>query len=183
MKNLVLVGLSVVTLLISCKCKKATSDSAASEQATAVEVKDGVNNQEKVITADTTPKTAVEENIDKNQESDGVVYEASSRGYFLKVKFADGKLAYTKGRDSEKMEEVVLTKAQSDELNSLLNAFKPEVLPGLKAPTEKRFYDGAAMANLSITQKGSAFTSETFDHGFPPATIEKFVKKLLSYTK
>jgi hypothetical protein len=64
-----------------------------------------------------------------------------------------------------------------------LGSFKAESVPTLKAPTEKRFYDGAAMANIHITKSGNTYSSETFDHGFPPASIEKFVKKLLSYTE
>jgi hypothetical protein len=34
-----------------------------------------------------------------------------------------------------------------------------------KAPTEKRFYDGAAM--LKITFKDETYKSPSFDHGFP----------------
>jgi hypothetical protein len=81
------------------------------------------------------------------------------------------------------MQKVQLTKAQADELNALLDEVEAAKLPELKAPTEKRFYDGAAMANIHITKKGKTYSSETFDHGFPPATIEKLVKKLLSYTE
>ena len=167
MKNIALVGFSVFAMLISCKCKKATTDAASVEAETNAVVK----NTENAMAGS-----------DKIQEATAVEYEASSRGYFLKVKYTDGKLAFTQERDSDKMQFVALTKAQTDELNSLLNSFKVESLPELKAPTQKRLYDGAAMANIQITKSGNIYSSDTFDHGFPPASIEKFVKKLLSYT-
>jgi len=50
-----------------------------------------------------------------------------------------------------------------------------EELPNLKSPTEKRFYDGAAVANLKITFKGKTYESVAFDHGNPPVEIEKLV--------
>jgi hypothetical protein len=48
----------------------------------------------------------------------------------------------------------------------------------LKAPSEKRFHDGAAMANLKIVHKEKTYQSKTFDHGTPPKEIEKLVKKI-----
>ena len=168
MKNIALVGFSVFAMLISCKCKKVTTDVAAVEATASAEVKNPENTMN---------------SSEKAQEAATVEYEANSRGYFLKVKYANGKLAFTNERDSDKMKEVALTKAQADELNSLLYSIKAESLPELKAPTEKRFYDGAAMANIHINKNGNVYSSDTFDHGFPPASIEQFVKKLLSYTK
>jgi hypothetical protein len=45
-------------------------------------------------------------------------------------------------------------------------------LKDLKIPTEKRFYDGAAIANLKIIYKGVNETP-SFDHGSPPYEIKK----------
>jgi hypothetical protein len=179
MKNLVLLGFSVVTMFVSCKCKKATAE-AASAETVVMEVKPGENMSEELTPATNATKA---EEATTVQVTDGLEYEANTRGYHLKVKYANGQLGYTRERDSDKMQKVQLTKAQADELNALLDEVEAAKLPELKAPTEKRFYDGAAMANIHITKKGKTYSSETFDHGFPPATIEKLVKKLLSYTE
>jgi hypothetical protein len=58
-----------------------------------------------------------------------------------------------------------------------------DLLSQLKAPTEKRLFDGAAIANLKITKQGKTFESQSFDHGYPPAEIEKVVNKMLSFVK
>ena len=58
-----------------------------------------------------------------------------------------------------------------------------EEIPNLKAPTEKLFHDGAAMANLKVTYKGKTYESQTFDNGFPPEKIKNLVNTILSFSK
>lgn len=58
-----------------------------------------------------------------------------------------------------------------------------EGIPNLKAPTEKRFYDGAAIANLKIKYQGKTYETKGFDHGFPPQEIEKIVTQIVSFTQ
>jgi hypothetical protein len=58
-----------------------------------------------------------------------------------------------------------------------------EELPKLKYPTQKRFYDGAAIANLKIRYQDKDYETVDFDHGFPPAEIEKIVNKIVSLAK
>jgi hypothetical protein len=48
-----------------------------------------------------------------------------------------------------------------------------------KDPTQKRFYDGAAIANLKVTYKEKEYQTLDFDHGFPPVEIEKLVNKIV----
>ena len=67
--------------------------------------------------------------------------------------------------------------------NELVEAFRElnlEEIPDLKPPTEKRFYDGAAMADLKIIYKDKTYQSQTFDHGNPPVEIERIVNKLVA---
>ena len=58
-----------------------------------------------------------------------------------------------------------------------------EQIPNLKAPTENRFFDGAAIANLKISYKGTIYESASFDHGNPPKEIEPLVKEILSISE
>ena len=60
----------------------------------------------------------------------------------------------------------------------MIDAFQEvdlEGIPNLKGPTEKRFYDGAAIANIKVTYKGRTYETNGFDHGNPPVEIEKLV--------
>ena len=52
-------------------------------------------------------------------------------------------------------------------------------LSSLKAPTEKRFYDGAPITNLRITKNKEVYQTTDFDGGFPPKEIENLVNVLL----
>ena len=56
-------------------------------------------------------------------------------------------------------------------------------IPKLKDPTQKRFYDGAAIANLKIKSQDKEYETTDFDHGHPPAEIEKLVNKIVALAK
>jgi hypothetical protein len=111
-----------------------------------------------------------------------ITYTAQSRGVYLSVWVENQKVWAIKGRN-EKPYEVVLTAQEMKELESLFSELKLEKIPSLKAPTAKRLYDGAAIANLAIIASGTPYTSKGFDHGFPPKDIEKIVTLLVSYSE
>lgn len=113
-----------------------------------------------------------------------VTYEAFSRGLFLRATFSNNQVMVFKDRNNaEKGTKVVLSTAQINELNTLLKSIDPKTMGTLKAPTDKRLYDGAAHASLTMVVKGETYATPGFDHGAPPAAIEKFVTKLVSYTQ
>ena len=58
-----------------------------------------------------------------------------------------------------------------------------EQIPNLKAPSEKRFYDGAAIANLKIIYKEKIYESTSFDHGNAPSEIKEIVDKINDLVK
>ena len=96
------------------------------------------------------------------------------------------KQTVTVSSDRNGKEKTVPTKISDADWKELVNCFKTielDSLAKLKAPTEKRFYDGAAIANLKITYKDKAYETTGFDHGFPPKEIKKFVKKITSLAK
>jgi len=177
MKKVALIALSVFTLLVSCKCKKAVTNEVAVTQ---------VESETPMISnldAATTPLVTENSNSKEQEVKNVIEYTANTRGYHLKVKWDGAQLSYTNQRDSEELTKVTLTKAQSDELNGMVKNLPLEKLANLKAPTEKRMYDGAAHADMKVVVDGKEYNSAGFDHGFPPAEIEKFVKKLVSYTE
>lgn len=110
-------------------------------------------------------------------------YVANTRGYFRKVTIQDRTAIVSKDRNNPDQGETV-TIPESD-WNALVTAFGKvdlKEIPEMKDPTQKRFYDGAAMANLKVTYQGETYESKTFDHKFPPAGIEDVVNRIVSLT-
>ena len=106
-----------------------------------------------------------------------VQYEANTRGFYNKLVIKNATISSTNDRDGK--ENPIVQKVSEVDWNALiqeLNKVDLENLSNLKAPTEKRFYDGAAIANLKITYKGKIYQSSDFDHGFPPMQIKRVVE-------
>lgn len=188
MKTVALVFLSLF-LTKSCQNKKETVaepttiettaavDTTAAEIVQAEEIKTEEIKGGEVKTEEI--KTSVTDN--KTQESNSIEYIASTRGFFRKIKLVNNQLTISKNRDNLNEGKVVtLSKAEVAEIANLLKGVKLDGLSALKAPTEKRFYDGAAMANFNVLAQGKKYASTTFDNGFPPAAIEKIVNKLIA---
>lgn len=113
-----------------------------------------------------------------------VEYTATNRGFFQKITVKNQEVFVTKDRNSAEIG--TATKISDADWKELVTDFKDinlEEIPNLKSPTEKRFYDGAAIANLNITFNDKTYKSQSFDHGFPPAEIEKLVKKINTLVK
>ena len=166
MKNVALILFSVFAMLVSSKCKKAVTEATSKK----------TNSSSAIVT---NPNDS-----SQMQESATVVeYTANTRGYHLKIKWTPNELSYTNQRDSNEFIKISLKEDQKAELQQLLKTINVEKISQLKAPSQKRLYDGAAHADLTITVSGKEYHSAGFDHGEPPAEIEKFIKKLISYTE
>ncbi|MES2812989.1 MAG: hypothetical protein V4670_11010 [Bacteroidota bacterium] len=188
MKSTLLTLFSVIVMLTSCKCKKATSDvvelSENKEEVSQIPNKEmSTNPVEPSKNISESGEVMLDASKEVQETAPIVEYEANTRGYFMKLKYANNQLGFTKERDNDKLTLVTLTKAQQEEINTMLASTKVESLPELKDPTQKRFYDGAAIAHLKVVKAGKEYNTVDFDHGFPPAEIEKLVKKLVSYTE
>ena len=113
-----------------------------------------------------------------------IEYVANSRGFHQKIIIQNQTISISKDRNPDIKR--VTTKISNTDWKILVTEFQKinlEEVPNLKAPTEKRFYDGAAIANLKITFKGKTYETQAFDHGFPPAKIAKLVNKINSFVK
>ena len=109
-------------------------------------------------------------------------YKAYSRGFYQEITIEKQLVFVAKSRD-EKPLIFKIPIADWNNLNSSIQELDLDLLSQLKAPTEKRLFDGAAIANLKITKQGKTFESQSFDHGYPPVEIEKVVNKILSFVK
>jgi hypothetical protein len=120
----------------------------------------------------------------QDMESTVVEYIANTRGFYQKITIQNHKVSISRDRSGKATaDESKISDAEWKELVVLFQDIKLEELPKLKSPTEKRFYDGAAIANLKVTYKGKIYESSNFDHGIPPAEIAKFVEKVNSFAK
>ena len=111
-----------------------------------------------------------------------IEYSAVSRGLYKKITVQNQTVSVTNGRDKEAVE----NKIDNAKWNKIVSEFEKinlENIPTLKAPTEKRFHDGAAIGNLKITQNQKTYETQGFDNGFPPKEIEKLVSLLTDFVK
>ena len=109
-------------------------------------------------------------------------YSALSRGLYKQIEINKKIISITNARGNSPV-----TKSCSESnWESILKTLKPvdvKNITTLKAPSEKRFYDGAAIANLTIIYNGKTYKTEPFDHGNPPKEIAELVKEILSISE
>ncbi len=73
-------------------------------------------------------------------------------------------------------------KMTSKEWESLMEKMKDVDVPKihqLKPPSDKRIFDGAAHAILTIKVGDEVYKSNSFDHGNPPSALKPLVKAIL----
>lgn len=109
-----------------------------------------------------------------------ISYEAISRGYFKSISFENSKIMYTNDINRQKIDTLSISAKEWKALVDIVNSLNLKSLENLKAPTDKRLYDGAAHSTLSITTKNEGYTTPSFDEGFPPNEIAPLVDKMLS---
>ena len=109
-------------------------------------------------------------------------YSAHTRGFHLKIIVNNQTATISKGRTPDSMTQTQMKISDSDwkDLITLFEKTNLEAFPTLKDPTQKRFYDGAAIADLKVRYQDKNYETVNFDHGFPPAEIENLVKKIVA---
>lgn len=113
----------------------------------------------------------------QNYETLVIQYEANTRGFYQKLVVQNHTVSSTNDRNGIKTP--IVQKISETDWNILLSEFNKvdlENLSNLKPPTQKRLYDGAAIASLKISFKGKTFETTSFDHGTPPMEIQKVVE-------
>lgn len=109
-------------------------------------------------------------------------YSAVSRGLYKLIVVQNKTVSVTNGKNTQP----VVTKISDAKWKEIVAEFSKinlESIPTLKGPTEKRFYDGAAIGNLKIVQNQKIYETPGFDNGYPPKEIEKLVNLLVDFTK
>ncbi|NHN25505.1 hypothetical protein FIA58_007430 [Flavobacterium jejuense] len=161
MKAITILSTLIITIS-SCNCQKKATDTAM------------ITSNDKTETV----SSANKEDMTINQTLPVLVYESMSRGYFRRISIENGKIAVQNARG----EESKIVAIASSDIKLLEEAYKgvnPKEFPNLKAPTEKRFYDGAPITNLIVKKGEETFRTSDFDGGFPPAEIKNLVETIL----
>lgn len=117
-------------------------------------------------------------------ESAIVEYTANTRGFYQKIVIQNQTVSVY--RDRKETALPVTEKISAADWKELVTMFQEidlEGLQSLKAPSEKRYYDGAAIGNLKVDYKEKTYQTDGFDHGTPPLEIARFVTKITSLVK
>lgn len=108
-----------------------------------------------------------------------VEYTANTRGHFQKLNLQDHKMIVSTSRETpDAGKTLTLTDAEWNDLVKGFSGIDLDKLSEYKDPTQKRFYDGAAIAHLKVTYQGKEYDSKDFDHGTPPTEIAALVNKM-----
>lgn len=109
-------------------------------------------------------------------------YSAHTRGFHLKIIITNQMATISNGRTPESMsqKQIKISDADWKELIVLFEKTNLEAFPTLKDPTQKRFYDGAAIAGLKVRYQDKNFETINFDHRNPPVEIENLVNKIVA---
>lgn len=163
MKALIIFSTIAITIA-SCNCQKKTNETS--------------------LVADSATKTEIATYDMTQSIVPTIYYEANARGYALSCKVENQVLYSTRERDfKEYSDKIEISDLDWKEISALANAVDLKKVKDMKWPTEKRYYDGAPHANIIFESKGVKYPANGFDHGFPPAEVEKLVNKILSLVK
>nr|WP_294782003.1 hypothetical protein [uncultured Flavobacterium sp.] len=111
-----------------------------------------------------------------------IEYSAQSRGYYKSIVVENKSVSVTKERNEQAVKSTI-DEAKWAKIADAVSKVNLEGLSALKAPTDKRTYDGAAIGNLKIVKDGKTYETPGFDNGFPPKEIEKLVNLLVDFSK
>ena len=112
------------------------------------------------------------------QEEYTIEYTAISRGFYKEITINSSTIAIKNSRGSEAITHEC-TQELWEEIKAKLDSIDVENLSKLKAPSEKRFVDRTAIANIKIIYKDTTYQSSEFDHGHPPKEIKPLCDKIL----
>lgn len=110
-----------------------------------------------------------------------IQYAADTRGNHIKIIISNQLATISQGRSTDNpSEQIKISEADWKEMVEEFGKVDLEKLSTFKDPTQKRHYDGAAIAVLKIRYQDKNYETMSFDHGIPPVEIEKLVNKITS---
>lgn len=115
----------------------------------------------------------------QNMDNTLLEYEFYSRGSYSKIVLNNKTIKTFSARNlSKPSTEKKITAADLKILTNLYSKLKLNTISTLKSPTQKRFYDGAAIAVFIVKTPKGNYQSTEFDHEDAPGEIKKIVDKI-----
>lgn len=114
------------------------------------------------------------------QDTTKITYEATTRGFFMKLWIQGDSMYVTQDRYLKEVNTYALSEDDKVAIYELLTTIDETTLADLKPPTTTFQYDAAAMATLEVSKSDQNYKTPTFDHGKPPKPIAEIVNKMLS---
>ncbi len=109
-----------------------------------------------------------------------IVYKAHTRGSSETIIVNDYTVHF-KTNNSSKTN--TITKKEREVLDEIISSIALENIKNLKAPTNKRLYDGALHASIEITVDNKHYKSSSFDDDSPPNELKKLMNTLKELIK
>ncbi|RAJ18040.1 META domain-containing protein [Olleya aquimaris] len=121
----------------------------------------------------------ISETAKQTQDNSMIIeYTAITRGTYKMVKVDQNTIKSQLSRTAQE-ETTACSKDNWNTLKSLAESIDLQALRTIEPPSKAHQYDGAAIANLTITVNGETYQTPAFDHGNPPKEIADLVNKLL----
>lgn len=108
-----------------------------------------------------------------------IEYTSTSRGYYQNIVVKNKEMVLQKDRNNSDKKTITISDSDWKEMVAAFQLIELEKLSTYKDPTQKRFSDCAAIANVKITFKEKDYQSVEFDHGIPPVEMEKLINKIV----
>lgn len=126
----------------------------------------------------TTNQCSYKEKEQQRNNNMEIVYETLSMGSNKQIIINFEKVKIINWLTKEERERELSNK-ERNEIEKALNQIDLNTIGQLKAPTDKRLYDGAPHAVLIIRNEDKEIKSTSFDHGEPPQELKKIVDEIL----
>jgi hypothetical protein len=118
------------------------------------------------------------QNNDQDQDIT-ITYETITRGSRALYTMTKEEIKLLKNMGAETKASEKMTSKDWDNLMEKMEEIDVPNINKLKPPSDKRTFDGAAHAVLSIKMGDEVYTSNSFDHGNPPSALKPLVKAIL----
>jgi len=118
--------------------------------------------------------------LQKQSEDITITYEAITRGSSVIITANKDAVTTNAVRAEKNSTTSTVTPEQWKEVIKELEKVELNKINDLKAPTNKRLYDGAMIASVTVKLKDTTYHRSSFDHGNPPVEIEALVNKIIS---
>ena len=135
----------------------------------------------KAMQSDLSENSKDDTTMAKTTQTDSISfkYTAITRGSYTMVKAEKDAVTYQLSRTS-KEETKACSKEDWETLKKLADNIDISTIDKLEPPSKAHQYDGAAIANLTITVGDKTYQTQSFDAGNPPKEIADIVSHLLS---